>query len=292
MLLIDYLPSYRAALKGAGRRPRGIDKYDHTMQRFIAWLGYTATQADITTPSVQSYQEELAEHCSASTISNALSTIRSFCKWSIRKQFRSDDPTIQLDWPKKEHHLPRPLSTAELQTLLTAITPRPHIEGGELWMLHRNRRAIFLMLYGGLRLSEAAALQWKDVHLEQETLIVRQGKGGKDRGVPLHPSLLGELLSVPAEDRQPEHAVAGQQNGQSLTYKSMGRIFERWLRKRSVHVSAHRLRHTFATELLRNGANIRHIQALLGHAGLETTEKYLGIAVHDLRSAIHCLPKW
>ena len=100
----------------------------------------------------------------------------------------------------------------------------------------RNRRAIFLMLFAGLRISEAAALRWRDVDLEGRYLVVRDGKGGKDRSVPLHPILLTELNKAPAH--RPNWAVAGKADGSSMTVKSMAHIFERWLPERGLTISA------------------------------------------------------
>jgi integrase/recombinase XerD len=287
--LTDDVPSYCAALRGAGRRARGIDKYDRTMRRFIAWLGDEATQASITAASVEQYQATLALTCSTSTICNALSTIRSFCKWSMRRGYRSDDPTVSLDWPRKQRPLPRPYSRNEIATVLAALDLRPADDG---WITQRNRRAVLLMLCAGLRLSEAAALQWRDVDLAQQTLTVRDGKGGKQRCIPLHPQLRAELDTVPDDERTSDQAVAGQRDGRCLCYKALSHVFDRWLRKRGVHVTAHRLRHTFATELLRHGANIRYIQRLLGHSDLKTTEIYLGIYDNELHDAVQRVPAW
>ncbi|WP_029215637.1 tyrosine-type recombinase/integrase [Kallotenue papyrolyticum] len=283
--LTTFLPDYCAALRAAGRRPRGIEKYHHTMLRFIAWLGEGATQADITAESIQRYQEQLAARCSASTVCNALSTIRSFCRWSRRRGYRQDDPTEQAEWPRRRRPLPRPYTKREIGALLAALD-------GDDPVTRRNRRAVLLMLYAGLRISETAALEWRDIDLDHGELVVRDGKGGKMRRIPLHPRLRAELETVPVSERQPIRAVVGQPNGEPLTLKALGHVFDRWLRRRGIIATAHRLRHTFATELLRNGANIRYIQELLGHQDISTTEIYLGVYQDGLRDAIERLPTW
>ena len=145
----------------------------------------------------------------------------------------------------------------------------------------RNRRAIFLMLFAGLRISEAAALRWRDVDLEGRYLVVRDGKGGKDRSVPLHPILLAELNKAPAH--RPNWAVAGKADGSCMTVKSMAHIFERWLPERGLTISAHQLCHSFATELLRKRADIREIQELLGHNSSRTTEIYTHVSTKSLQ---------
>jgi site-specific recombinase XerD len=144
------------------------------------------------------------------------------------------------------------------------------------------------MLFSGLRLSEAAALRWCDVDLEVRELMVVDGKGGKDRVVPLHPALVEELCQV--RSPKPSWAVLGQRDGKPLTHKSLAHIFERWLADLGIRITAHRLRHSFATEMLRHGADIRAIQDLMGHTSLETTQRYLALHNEQLRGAIEKLP--
>lgn len=144
------------------------------------------------------------------------------------------------------------------------------------------------MLFGGLRISEAAALRWREVDLDAATLMVIDGKGGKDRMVPLHPTLLNELTRVEAPRKT--WTVAGKPDGSPVKQKSLAHIFERWLPGFGLNISAHQLRHSFATELLRAGADLRSIQELLGHTSLETTQRYLTLSNHQLRVAVDKLP--
>jgi site-specific recombinase XerD len=162
----------------------------------------------------------------------------------------------------------------------------------ERWFWLRNRCFIFLMLFGGLRISEASALLWKYVDLESETLTIVDGKGGKDRVIPLHPVVVGELRIAAAErGAKPSQAVAGKRDGAPLNHKSAGHIFEIWLpRETGLRFGSHRLRHSFATELLRNGADLREIQELLGHKDPATTAIYTLVVPEKLRDAVAKLP--
>jgi integrase len=153
----------------------------------------------------------------------------------------------------------------------------------------RNRRAIYLMLYGGLRIAEASALLWRDVDLDTRVLWVRDGKGGKDRSIPIHPVLLKELLAAPDRDQVP--AVLANLQGLPINPKSLAHLFERQLRKLGVHITAHQLRHSFATEMLRAGADLRSIQELMGHEKLETTQRYLMVDAERMRAAVNLLPE-
>jgi integrase/recombinase XerD len=147
------------------------------------------------------------------------------------------------------------------------------------------------MLYAGLRLEEAAALLWADVDLVNETVLVRDGKGGKARAVPLHPALKRELKKTLL--RQPQHAVCGNPDGRQMRGKALAHLFERWLPRLGVAgVSAHRLRHTFATRLLKAGVDVCDIQVAMGHTRLDTTSIYLCIDAERIRTQVGKLPDW
>lgn len=286
-----YLPHYLRALQSRGHRPRGIRRYLDQMRYFSAWLGPQATMGDITTDTIRQYQEQRAQVCSAATVSNTLSVIRSFCKWAMKRRFRADDPTVDLDWPRKRVPAPRALKFAELRSLMLAITNEPAgLSPLQRWRWRRNRRAVLLMLFAGLRISEAAAVRWCDVDLEEGTLWVRDGKGGKDRNLPLHEVLLYELALIPEEERLGDHGIVCNRDGSCQDRTSLDNLFRRWLPRLGIRISAHRLRHSFATEMLRHGADLMAIKDLLGHASLETTQAYLLVDTTHKRTAVNKLP--
>lgn len=286
--LKTHTTAYRSYLVAHGHRPRGVDRYLDQIRAFMSYLGDSATMDDVDTESITKYQEYLARRCSSGTVGNALTCIRSFCRWALRIGLRADDPTLPIQWPKRTKPAPRALAQSELRQLSRAIAVPDGLSAAKHFTWCRNRRAIFLMLFAGLRISEAAALRWRDVDLEGRYLVVRDGKGGKDRSVPLHPILLAELNKAPAH--RPNWAVAGKSDGSGMAVKSMSHIFERWLPERGLTISAHQLRHSFATELLRKRADIREIQELLGHESLETTQRYLALDPERLRAAVELLP--
>jgi len=168
---------------------------------------------------------------------------------------------------------------------MRAMDEPPFLTLKQRWYHRRNRRAVLLMLYAGLRMGEVIALRWQDVDLEH-ALLVRDGKSGRSRSLPLHPVLLAELRMASG---QPKSAVAGTMKGTPLV-REIDHLFRRWLRKQGIEISAHQRRHSFATELMRQGVNLRAIQELLGHKQLETTQRYLMVEVEHLRSAVEQLP--
>ncbi len=273
--IVGTLDSFAASLDGRKLRPRTIETYVRAVGRFAASLGDSATIADVHEDSISRYQMSRRKH-SAATIAKELTAIRAWCRWSIRARLRLDDPTIGIEFPRKRKRLPRPLKTeelAQLEEILMRAPPLLDTKARRLWF--RNRRIVLLLLYTGLRRSEVAGLTWEDVYLREAQLIVREetAKGGSERIVPLHPRIVGELVATPQTQRR--GAVAGHPDGRCLSHKSIGHVFERWLCDQGLRTSAHKLRHSCATELLRSGAGLKEVQATLGHSSVATTGRYL-----------------
>lgn len=287
-LVAEFLPAYEAHLVGRGQRPRGVETYMMNMRQFLTWLGPQATIADVTELAISLYRDDRAAVSVAATVALDLTVIRSFCKFLMRRRLLSEDPTQWVDFPSIQRRPPRALSRPQLKALWAALATPEHEGRSARWHRERNRRAIFLMLFAGLRISEACALLWGDVDLEIGQLLVRDGKNGKFRTLPLHPTLWAELRKVQNPD--PAHAVMSTPDGTPLTSRGADYIFRRWLPDRGLRITAHQLRHTFASEMLRNGAPLVDIQSALGHESLDTTSIYLLVDGEHLRSAIELLP--
>lgn len=288
--VVDTLGSYAAALSARKGRPRAIDTYLRAVRTFATWLGNDGTVAGITAESLGRYQ--LARSgLAAATISKQLSAIRSYCRWCIDAGLRNDDPTLRIVWPKKRKKLPRALKGEELTTLEAILDRPPPVldkRARRIWL--RNRRIVVLLLYTGLRRAEVAQATWEDTDLQAATLIVGEesAKGGNERIVSLHPRVLAELRTTPAKQRR--GALAGHPDGRCISHKTIGHVFDRWLSDAGLDTSAHKLRHTCATQMLKHGANIHEIQRMLGHADIRTTERYLHLSAADQHAAVRRLP--
>lgn len=290
-------PTIESTLEGfaaymAGRKfsQKTVSTYSRAVRAFALWLGASATIADIQPERLIAYQADLRRR-SAATIGKYLSAIRCYSRYLIRAGLRADDPTIDLVWPKRQDPPPRDLSSSELAQLHALLDrPLPVLDKKARWVLGRDKRAIVVMLYAGLRLSEVADLAWADVDMARRSLIVRRGKGGKWRTVPMHEVVSAWLDRVPAAERVGH--VTGQRGGRKVSGKTLAKMFEQggWVRESGLEISAHDLRHAFALALLRSGVDIRTIQVLLGHASLATTQIYLHLDLKDKERAIGLLP--
>lgn len=286
--ILGTLESFSATLAGHKTRPRTIATYRKAVRAFANHLGDESTVAEITPESIGQYQIVRGDKAAA-TIAKDLSAIRAYCRWCVRAKLRADDPTLDLEWPKRIEPIPRCLKQRELRLLDTILhAPLPILDTKKRHVRQRERRIVLLMLYAGLRLSEVPKLDWRDVDLDTLTLTVRDGKGGRDRALPIHERLAADLRHTP-EDQQ-HGAVCGHLNGRPISYKSVPHVFDRWLKAAGLHISAHQLRHTFATQLLWAGADLRAIQRLLGHASLATTERYLQVEMSQKQQAVSLLP--
>jgi integrase/recombinase XerC len=214
----------------------------------------------------------------------ALSAVRSLFRFACREGVLEANPAQGVKTPKAPKILPRHLRPGEVESLIEA----PEGEGP----LVRRDRAILELLYAaGLRVSELVGLDWTDVDLSARVVRV-MGKGSKERMVPFgkpaaealrHWLEVWEGVRDPGKDGEP---VFLNHQGGRLTDRSVRRVIDKWVEAAAVArgVHPHTLRHTFATHLLENGADLRAIQELLGHSSLSTTQRYTHLEVERLLS--------
>ncbi len=208
-----------------------------------------------------------------------LSAVRQLFAWLVAENLQPDNPTVLLGGPKFGRRIPSVHSEAEVEALLAAPdTDHPlHI---------RDRAMIELMYATGLRVSELVKLPLAGVNLPGGFLQVR-GKGGKERLIPLGDVARDALLRYLAEARPPSRspAVFLSIRGTAMTRQNFWERLVGYARSVGLRgkVSPHVLRHSFATHLLNHGADLRVVQALLGHASLTTTEIYTHVSKERLR---------
>ncbi len=223
---------------------------------------------------------------SEATQARVLAGIHSWFRFLLYKDYIDQDPSELLEGPRKSKHLPTVLSLDEINRMMAAIDLSSN-EG------HRNR-AMMEILYGsGLRVSELVNLRLSQIYLNEHYMLI-DGKGSKQRLVPLSP-VAEEWFGYWMQDRatwplKPESKDTAFVNryGRPMTRAMVFTIVRRLCSEAGITktVSPHTLRHSFATHLLQNGADLRIIQQLLGHEDLATTEIYTHVNVQDLRNAI------
>jgi site-specific recombinase XerD len=204
--------------------------------------------------------------------------------WLYAQKTIPADPALLLATPRQAKRLPRALNTAEMDALLSVAD-----QSTEVGL--RDAALIELMYAGGGRVSEIAALTCADLKLDR-LLVLVHGKGGKDRYLPLHP-LAADILSEYVRTARPvlkprdTTAVFLSTRGRPLSPDAIRRIVRARAREAGITrtVTPHMLRHSFATDLLNEGASLRVIQELLGHANLSTTQIYTHLNARRLADA-------
>lgn len=280
---------YRAYLKlEKGLSTNSVEAYLMDYQRLARYC--EAHEIDVvhaTFDDLQAFVFDISkEIISVRTQARLIAGIHSFYRFLLYHNYIEQDPSELIETPKKELHLPDVLSTEEIDRMIAQIDMSKSES-------HRNR-AIIEMLYGsGLRVSELVNLQLSNIYLQEGYMRIT-GKGNKQRLVPISP-VATEWFQYWLQDRnlldiKPEATDIAFVNryGRQLTRAMIFTIVKNLAAAADIrkNISPHTLRHSFATHLLQNGADLRIIQQLLGHESISTTEIYTHVDIHDLRDAI------
>jgi integrase/recombinase XerC len=222
-----------------------------------------------------------------STTARKLATLRSFFKYLIRRGVVSVNPLSTIRTPKQEKRLPKTLDLEQVQKLLDAP--------GDNDILSARDKAMLEVLYSsGIRVSELVELEMQDLDLQEGVLRVK-GKGRKDRLTPIGSQAIKamqryfELRQADSRCQQSTHAtrVFLNKHGEPLSTRSVRRKLDKYLVSAGLDpgISPHTLRHSFATHLLNNGADLRSVQELLGHQSLSTTQIYTHLTTSRMKEA-------
>lgn len=234
--------------------------------------------------SVIAYLAELQNNGRAtSTISRNLASIRAFYVFLLRDGLIDGDPTVNLESPKIEKRLPHVLSVQDVEALLDAPDLR---ESAGL----RDKAMLELLYATGIRVSELVSLNTDDINLNMGFLKC-YGKGAKERIIPLGSIALKFLQDYAERSRRQllrskeETSLFLNHHGQRLTRQGFWKIIKKYAKQANIKkdITPHTLRHSFATHLLENGADLRSVQEMLGHADISTTQIYTHITKSRLK---------
>lgn len=222
---------------------------------------------------------------SRNTISRKIASLRAFYQFLLREEVIAENPFTYVHLKKKNQKLPRFFYEKEMAALFEAVA-------GEEPLQQRNRGLLEILYGSGLRVSECANLKLGDIDWSGGVLLVL-GKGNKERYVPFSEHARGALQEYLAEGRQTLMAKKKQTHsfifvnnqGNPLTSRGIRYILDQVIKKSSLdsQIHPHMLRHTFATHLLNNGADMRTVQELLGHVNLSSTQIYAHVTKESLQ---------
>jgi integrase/recombinase XerD len=293
-LFLDMLASERGGAKNT------LAAYSRDLEDLSSFLaGKRRTVATATTADLRSYLGDLAERSfKPASVARRLSAIRQLYRFLYAENHRRDDPAAILEGPKRGRPLPKVLGVGEVDRLIAAARaaaaesePRERLRGQRLYCL------LELLYATGLRISELVSLPASAARRNERMLIVR-GKGGKERVVPLNEAArtaMRDYAAMLAEmHEQPPSKWLFRSFGETghLTRQHVARELKTLAASaglRPVQVSPHVLRHAFASHLLHNGADLRVVQTLLGHADISTTQIYTHVLDDRLKSLVRDL---
>ncbi len=241
---------------------------------------------------IRGFLEQLAEqNYSPATMARKIATLRSYYKWSHKQGVTETNPMTLIRTPKQVKRLPKVVSLEQIERLLSAPNDAEVLGA-------RDRAMLETLFSTGIRVSELVDLNFEDLDEAGEALLIR-GKGKKERLVPLGAHALRALQHYVGKVRADRRFAAawGEDTGERVLFvnKHGGRISARSVRRKldkylrqvglDPSISPHTLRHSFATHLLENGADLRSVQELLGHQSLSTTQVYTHLTTDRLREA-------
>lgn len=288
-----YLLRYNEVMQLRNYSPRTLHRRESDIRRFIGWCeerGLDAPQ-DITKPVLESYQKHLyyyrqdsGEPLAPSTRNHYITSIKQFFKWLTRENYLLYNPASELIVPKQNPSLPVVLTVEEIEQLMAV--PDLNTPYGV-----RDRAMMELFYSTGIRRSELINLQIHDLSVPRQTVYVREGKGHKDRLLPVGERavqwLERYLLTIRSQlliDIN-DTTLFLNDYGEAFRDSKLGDRVKRYMKHAGITApgSCHLLRHAMATHMLENGAELRFIQAMLGHTDMRSTQIYTHVSIRKLQ---------
>ncbi|AHL22661.1 site-specific tyrosine recombinase/integron integrase [Thermococcus nautili] len=264
----EVIEEFETYLDLEGKSPNTIRMYSYYVRRYLEWGGALNARS-----ALRFLARLRREGYSNRSLNLVVQALRAYFRFEGH-----DEEAEKLKPPKVPRSLPKALTREEVKRLLSVIPPT-----------RKRDRLIVLLLYGaGLRVSELVNLKKSEVDLERGIIVVRGGKGAKDRVVPIPEFLVEEIRSyLETRSDSSEYLLVEERrkNKDRLSTKTVWYLLKKYGKRAGVEVTPHRLRHSFATHMLERGVDIRAIQELLGHSNLSTTQIYTKVTVEHLRKA-------
>lgn len=261
--------------------------YGNDILNFLKWVG-NRNPEDLTHKNIREYLGEMQNHnYSKTTTARKITAIKTFYKYLYREKLVQHNPADNIKSPKKSKGLPKFLVQNEIESIFNIINTDTNSG-------FRDRVILEVLYATGMRISELCNLSFKDLNLEENEITVF-GKGGKERIVLISKRanrLLKEYLTkirpqFSQEETNFDSPIFINSTGYKLQQRSINKMLENIEKKLNLtkNISAHIFRHSFATRLLENGADLRVVQELLGHASISNTQIYTHVSTERLKQA-------
>lgn len=286
MLLETAIGEFTADLKLAGRAVRTIEGHELELLRLQRWCVAEALDWQLLTRrQIQPYARLRAE-LGHSSRANMFCTLRTFYAWSVEVGYVAMSPAAGFKTPTRPHPLPRALTLLQVRQLVAHL--RENAGAGQRQA--RDEALLLTALYAGLRACELASLRWSNIDVAGGVINIRISKMNKGRAVPIHPALREVLEKWRKIQQLDSSAPAFSLDQVAIEPNRVGKIARRYAIALGIPLTAHVLRHTFATWMLRKSGNLYAVSKSLGHSQVRQTEIYVSADVEDLRGPLESLP--
>jgi integrase/recombinase XerC len=267
--------------------PRTVIAYRHALTKFKHFSDDKISWAECTAQQFRGFLLDCMKRGMArSYVRLTFAALRSFYKYLVEREGLRDNPLKEVQLPKMEKKLPIVLSLSQVDELLTAPNRTERRGQAPPWAAARDAAMMELFYSSGLRLSELVGLNVADVDTFSETVRVL-GKGRKERIVPVGQPALRAIEHYRRQANVQSGPLFLSKLRKRMSSRSIWLMLKKHLSQTSIQlrVSPHKLRHSFATHLLDNGADLRSVQTLLGHANLSTTQIYTHVTMERVKKA-------
>lgn len=287
---IELFLEYKAVEEGLNIKST-IPDYKDDFKVFLKYFPNIKTVDDLNDELIDNFiYEQSLNDLKSSTISRRISTIKNFFLF-LENEKIATNLVKEVILPKKEKHIPTFLSLDEIKNLLSVFDETKPTE-------YRDKTMVLIMYSAGLRVSELINLEKRSINFE-EKLITLKGKGNKERFVPLNDIALEYLNNYLSQNKnnkvfsKSKYLFINKKDGKPLTRQYFFVELNKYAKRAGIDkkISPHTLRHSFATHLLENGADLRVVQELLGHSKIETTQIYTHLSTKKILDALDLYSK-
>lgn len=265
--------------------PRTLENYDHALSEFRErHKGFTKWE-DLTADDFRLYLFGMMKReLGRATIRLHFAALRSFFKWLTRRQGWKANPLLDVQLPKQEKKLPVVLTVTQISDMLALPLKLPKSSRDAVWAPERDAAILEMFYSTGMRLAELASLNVEDVDAYSDTVRVI-GKGRKERLLPVGTPAMEAVQRYRQKAGVHSGALFLSKLRRRITNQAIADVVDKYWKASGmpVHVTPHKLRHSFATHLLNNGADLRSVQELLGHASLSTTQIYTHVSTQRMK---------
>lgn len=275
-----------------GYSPQTIRRYKYVIEKYCKYSCVTAIE-NVTAENIRSlfFYGRTDRHWSANTSIIFHKTLLVFFRWCIKQGYMSHNPLSDIEKPRLEQRLPKKLTKQDAFNLLEIVHNYPY---DNTFLRYRNHALFSMFVFAGLRKSELLNLKVTDIDLENMAIFINQGKGRKDRLIPISPTLAEILVRYSvirkkANKTCPEFFTSSTRNT-GFTEDGLKHLIRNIQKSLGWTFSSHKLRHTFATLMIEGGCDIYSLSKMMGHSDIKTTTIYLHTSAEHLRTQINKHP--